>query len=230
MDIHTLRSRIANLYIVDTGRGAIVVDTGFRSAVERVLDTVKQLGYAPRDVRLIVLTHAHVDHISGAAELKRQTGAPLALHRADAAKARAGKHNLPSGRGWAGKLLEHGFNGVHMSFRYEPVEPDLLLVEGDSLSDFGADLRVLETPGHSLGSLSLVGADGVMLIGDAMINQFRVGMPLYGEDPALAYQSLYKIMGLHPRILYSGHGAPFAGAALERYVEVKGLTAERAQP
>ncbi len=62
-----------------------------------------------------------------------------------------------------------------------------------------------------------------MFIGDAMINQIRVGMPLYGEDNTLAYASLRKINSLGPRILYSGHGKPFAGSEISRYFQVKGL-------
>ncbi len=227
--IHAVRSRIVNAYIVETGGGLILIDTGFRSAAPQILKHVQALGYSPRDVRLIFLTHAHIDHIGSAAELARWTGAPLAMHRADAAKARAGKHNLPSGRGAAGKLLERTFNRLQLQFRYEPVEPDILLGEGDSLRDFGADLRVIETPGHSLGSLSLAGDEGVMFIGDAVINQIRVGMPLYGEDTALAYDSARKILGLRPRVLYSGHGKPFSGADLARYFEIKHLSVERVQ-
>jgi hydroxyacylglutathione hydrolase len=103
----------------------------------------------------------------------------------------------------------------------------VLLEEGQTLNEFGLPAKVVHTPGHTLGSLSLDLGDGVMLIGDAMINQFRVGMPLYGEDNTLAYDSLRKIHAQKPRILYSGHGVPFSGHALAQYFEIKGLATER---
>jgi glyoxylase-like metal-dependent hydrolase (beta-lactamase superfamily II) len=221
--IHTLRSRIANIYLIANASGVIVVDAGFGNAAPLVLRTLDQLGYTPRDVRLIFLTHAHMDHVGSAAELRRLTGAPISLHRADVAQARAGYHNLPKGRGIAGKILEHAFNGVRLKFRYEAFEPDIFLDEGQTLKDFGLNARVTHTPGHTLGSLSLALEDGVMLIGDVLINQIRVGMPLYGEDIALAYDSARKVLGMKPRILYSGHGEPFSGEALARYFEIKGL-------
>lgn len=202
------------------------MDAGFPNAAREVMRTIAQVGYAPQDVRLIFLTHAHMDHISSAADLRRQTGAPIAMHRADAAKARAGQHNMPTGRGAAGKIIEHVFNDVGAHFRYEPFEPNVYLEHGHSLADFGLNGRVMETPGHTLGSLSLELPDDVMMIGDAMINQIRVGMPLYGEDSILAYDSLRKINAKRPRILYSGHGKPFSGRALEQYFEFKGLSAE----
>lgn len=228
MFIHTIPSLIANIYLIETDSGIVIIDTGFSNAARSVLRTVEQLGHAPRDVRLIFLTHVHLDHAGSAAELHARTGAPIAMHRADVPKARAGKHNLPNGRGLTGKLLEHSFNRTGMQFSYTPFEPDVLLDEGQTLNDFGLNARIIHTPGHTLGSLSLALPDDVMLIGDAMINQFRVGMPLYGEDIDLAYDSLRKIHSLRPRLLFSGHGKPFAGQALTRYFEIKGLNVERA--
>ncbi|MBI4672745.1 MAG: MBL fold metallo-hydrolase [Chloroflexi bacterium] len=224
MFIHTVRSRIANIHLLESGSGVVIVDAGFGNAAPLVLRTLDQLGYSPRDVRLIFLTHAHIDHVGSAAELRRLTGAPISLHRADVAKARAGKHNMPTGRGASGKILEHAFNGLRLKFRYEAFEPDVLFDDGQTLCEFGLDARVVHTPGHTLGSLSLVLEHGAMVIGDAVINQIRVGMPLYGEAPALAYDSARKILGMRPRILYSGHGEAFAGDALARYFELKGLT------
>lgn len=205
----------------------IIVDAGFSNAARDVLRLIGHLGHTPRDVRLVFLTHVHMDHVGSAAELRRWTGAPIAVHRADVAKARAGGHPLPRGRGLGGKVLEHTFNGLGMRFWYEGFEPDILLDEGRTLNDFGLNARVVHTPGHTLGSLSLALEDGVMLIGDAMINQIRVGMPLYGEDILLSYESLRKIHALSPRVLYSGHGAPFSGQDLKRYFDFKGKIKER---
>lgn len=229
MFIHRVQSLIANIYLVETGSGVVLVDTGFASAAPSALQTLDQLGYMPRDVRLIFLSHVHIDHAGSAAKLRRETGAPIAMHRADVAKARAGHHNMPAGRGRAGKLIQHAFNGLHLKMQYEPFEPDVLLDEGDNLREYGLDARVLATPGHTLGCLSLALPEGIMLIGDAMINQLAVGMPLYGEDNALAYDSLRKINALRPRIVYSGHGAPFSGVEIERYMQVKNLDPERAR-
>lgn len=224
--IHTIQSLIANLYLVETRSGIVIVDTGFFNAARPILQTLAQLGHEPRDVRLILLTHVHLDHVGSAAELRKLTGAPIAMHRADIGKARAGRHNLPKGRGLYGKILEHTFNGVGMQFWYTAFEPDILLEEGQRLNDFGLNGCVVQTPGHTLGSISLALPDGVLMIGDAMINQIRVGMPLYGEDIALAYESLRKLHAMRPRVLYSGHGKPFTGDDMARYFEMKGLAGQ----
>lgn len=229
MFIHTIRSLIANIYLIQTKRGVVIVDAGFNHAARDVLLALDQLGHQPKDVRLIFLTHAHMDHIGSAAELRRRTGASIAMHRADVGKAQAGHHNMPTGRGWMGKAIEYGFNGLGGRYHYDAFAPDILVEEGMSLKVFGLDARVVETPGHTLGSVSLDLGDGVMLIGDAMINQFRVGMALYGEDNQLSYDSLRKIHAQRPRILYSGHGKPFSGNDLAQYFEIKGLSTVRGE-
>jgi glyoxylase-like metal-dependent hydrolase (beta-lactamase superfamily II) len=221
--IHRIPSLIANMYLIENDAGLVIVDTGFSRADAEILQSIEQLGHTPGDVRLIFLTHVHLDHAGSAAALRRATGAPIALHQADLQKARAGWHNMPHGRGILGKMIERAMNGAGIKMIYEPFEPDVLTMDGQSLAEFGLPARVVHTPGHTLGSQSLFFDDGAMFIGDAMINQIRVGMPLYGEDNDLAYDSLRKINSFQSRILYSGHGKPFAGAEIPRYFETKGL-------
>ncbi len=60
-----------------------------------------------------------------------------------------------------------------------------------------------------------------------MINPVRVGMPMYGKENALAYDSLRKVNALRPRMLYSGHGRPVSGNQRAQYFEMKGLSPER---
>lgn len=223
MFIHTIQSLFANVYLIEDEHGIVIVDAGLSTATREILEKVEQLGHSRREVRLIFLTHAHLDHVGSAAALRRETGAPIALHCADVDKARAGHHIMPPGRGTMGKVIEYAFNGSRLKFGFTPFEPDILLQEGQTLDEFGLQGRVVHTPGHTLGSVSLALEDGVMLIGDAMINQIRVGMPLYGEDSRLAYDSLRKIHALRPRVLYSGHGKPFSGQDVARYFEIKGL-------
>lgn len=229
MRIHRLVSWIANVYLIETGDGLVVVDSGFRGSTPAILRAARRLGYAAEAIRLIALTHVHMDHAGSAAALRRATSAPIALHRADVPKARAGSHNLPSGRGWTGRTLERVFNGLRLRFPYEPFEPDVLLEPGQSLDTYGFKARVLATPGHTLGSVSFELPDGILIVGDAIINQLRVGMPMYGEDTALAYASARSLLAHSPQLLYSGHGRPFAGAELVRYFEAKRVSASLPQ-
>ncbi len=226
MTIHSFLAGMANVHLIDVGhennggRGIVVVDAGWPGFAERILKRVARIGYQPREVRLILLTHVHVDHAGSAAELRQLTGAPIAMHAGDAHIALAGKHGMPLGRGWAGISSKWIVDRSFRELKFEAFKPDILLEEGQRLADFGVDGCIVHTPGHTLGSATLVLGDGRALIGDALINLFKVGFPMYWEVPELARESARKIQTLKPRMLYSGHGRAFSGAALDRYLEI----------
>ena len=219
MKIHSLMAGIANVHLIDDGRGVVIVDAGWRGFAGRILRAVRRLGYQPGDVRLILLTHVHADHAGSAAELRRRTGAPIAAHRADAGYALEGRHGIPTGRGWAGISSKWLADRIDLGLRYEPFTPDIWLEEGQSLGDFGLEGYLVHTPGHTRGSVTLALEDGVTMIGDALINLFKIGYPMYWEEPERARESGRRIQSLKPRVLYSGHGRAFSGEELDRYLE-----------
>lgn len=219
MRIHSIRAGIANVHLVDASRGVVIVDAGWNGYGRQILSAVERFGYTPDDVRLILLTHVHADHVGSAAELKRLTGAPVAIHRGDGAFAEAGGHPIPPGRGWVGVSSKWFADRVRYRMNFEPFNPDVWIEEGQTLGEYGLEGYVIHTPGHTQGSVSIALEDGVTLIGDALINLFRVGYPMYWESPEQGRESGRKIQQLKPRVIYSGHGRAFGGDELNRYLE-----------
>jgi glyoxylase-like metal-dependent hydrolase (beta-lactamase superfamily II) len=121
----------------------------------------------PSDVQRIVLTHAHADHVGGAADLAGRTGAPVAVHKADAGFVEAGKPPPADPTVLGGKIVTRlaggGFPAVVVGER---------LTDGQLLGAAGG-LRVVATPGHSPGHVSLLHEPTRTLItGDAIFNVF----------------------------------------------------------
>jgi len=124
----------AYLVIGPSGRKAILVDPGLESEV-----LLEEIGRRRLDVALILNTHAHLDHAAGNAFFCRETGAPLALHPLD----RPLLESLPA-------------QAAAFGFQMEPSpRPDLDLEEGRPILFDGVELRVLHTPGHTPGGVSL---------------------------------------------------------------------------
>lgn len=138
----------SNCYIVgaEAAQEGMIIDPG--AEAEKILQTVRELKLG---IKLIVLTHGHVDHISALSEVKAGTGARVAIHAEDA------------------RLLDEQPVNLMFGFPQHNVAPDQLLKEGDSL-DFGElHFLVMHTPGHSRGSICLLG-HGVLFSGDTLFN------------------------------------------------------------
>ena len=78
MMIHTLFTGVANTHIVETQNGLAIIDAGMPHQAAAILKRIRALGHSPQDVRVILLTHGHIDHAGSARLLKRLTGAPVA--------------------------------------------------------------------------------------------------------------------------------------------------------
>jgi glyoxylase-like metal-dependent hydrolase (beta-lactamase superfamily II) len=219
MSILTHFTGIANVHLITGARGVVVVDAGMPHQARWILAKVRALGYSPGDVRLILVTHGHIDHAGSAVALRRLTGAPIALHRADAPLVAARHWRIPPARN---ARVEVGARIVERLGRLVPLEtfaPDLWLDDSLSLSEFGIDGQIVHTPGHTHGSVSVALADGCVLVGDAILNLVRVSFPLVWEDAAAARESACRIQSLRPKRVYTGHGRTFSRVQLDAFVE-----------
>ncbi len=197
----------------------MLVDTGTPGQHNNFLRQMKKLGLDPRAVQLIILTHGHGDHFGSAQKIKELTGARLAVHRDDAHIVKEGKKIFPSGLNSWGRFLTLVV-GRPMSFliNYPAAEPDIILKDEFSLATFGVNGRVISTPGHTAGSVSVLLGGGEAFVGDLAMNGFPMrqgpGLPIFGESKEEIRQSWKKLRDAETRLIYPGHGAPFPASQL----------------
>ncbi|BBE42396.1 MBL fold metallo-hydrolase [Conexivisphaera calida] len=193
-----------NSYIVVSGGDVIVVDTGVPGNAERILKETNSLGGAK--ISAIILTHYHLDHSGSAADLSAATGAKVYVHEADAPFV-SGRERPPFPPTVPKETLS--------AYSYmKPVEPDVLLRDGDIVFGF----RVIHVPGHTPGSIAL--HDGRALFAGDNINVRDgaiQGSPApYDWDNAKAKESLGRLLELEFDVLLPGHGPPVVGNASEK--------------
>ena len=198
--------------------GAILVDTGYPGSENAILEALSKEGIAPRDIRLILLTHGHVDHAGSAAKLKEKTGARVAIHESDADKLRAGNQGRLHATGFSGLLFSLVL-GVGRKPGYPPLEPDILFTDILDLKPFGIQGMVVPTPGHTPGSVSVILENGDAIVGDLIMPSLpsgRPGLPFWADDVEEVKKSIRTVLSYNPRRILPAHGSPFTGDAVRR--------------
>jgi glyoxylase-like metal-dependent hydrolase (beta-lactamase superfamily II) len=206
------RSAVNTFAFVDDDGSVTLVDTGLKKAPARIVAGLAAIGKTPQDVTRIVLTHAHIDHAGGAAGVAKLTGAEVTAHSADAPYAAEGSSPPQGTAGFVGRLVSR------RPARFEPVEVARPLADGDLL-DVGGGLRVVHTPGHSPGHVSLLHEPTRLLItGDAIFNVLglRWPMKLFCSDFAMTKRTAHVLGELDYAVAAFTHGPEIRDGAREK--------------
>ncbi len=198
-----------NSYLVRTDQGLFLVDTGMTNARHQLETALDHLCSHPGDLKLIVLTHGDFDHCGNAAYLRSKFNAPIAMHPADAGMLENG--DMFWNRKIKNRLLRKLIPLINRIGEENQGKPDIFLEDGMNLMEYGWDAQVLNTPGHSSGSICLLTSTGDLLCGDLLTNSTgkpRLNSVLYDVQAGRA--SLERLKTMPIKKVYPGHGLPFA--------------------
>jgi len=199
---------VSNTYILLDADGLTVIDAGLPRSERKILAYIASLGRSAQDVKCIIITHADMDHVGGLAALQKASGARTYASKLEAEAIAAGKSSR--------EIQSPGFSPRRLFFalmrpfmKITPVQVDEIVEEGQTLPALGG-LRVVETPGHTPGHISLFApAAGVLFSGDSIVSDQN---GLHGSRPGLTWdevkarESERKQAALGARIVCTGHG------------------------
>lgn len=231
MDISTLRLSVTNCYLIQSSKGYLLIDTGYQYEWERFCRALKKVNIGIGEISHIILTHHHDDHCGLLNDILRENSRIRMVMSAKAVPLlRKGRNDHTNAGGYVTKRVSYLLSlkarfdkrWTHTFPPYETRNADILITKRTSLKELGLELdgEIIETPGHSIDSVSVVFNDGACIVGDAAANFLQFAgtkyCVIYVEDIEEYYRSWERLLSKGAKIIYPGHGKRFAAEELER--------------
>ena len=213
-----------NCYLLENNANFVLIDTGSSNRRSELEKEIKNAGCKPGQLKLIVITHGDFDHMGNAAYLREEFGAEVAMHPNDAKMAEYG--DMFSNRKQQNILIRKIAPILFGFGKGERFRPDILIEDGDDLSEYGIEARILSIPGHSMGSVGVLLESGEMFCGDLFENLKSPSLNSIMDDMDAAKASVERLKGLEIKTIYPGHGQSIPKEQLVENV----LDSEREQP
>ena len=206
---------IKNVYQITSGRfgrsnqfliaeeNLTLIDAGFGSSPKKIIQFIRSIGRTETELSLIIITHNHFDHTGGLGKLKRLTPAKIAAHENESFPEKAYSNIVQ-------KLLNFPLFRMLKPLVFIKLSTEIVLVEGQELPVLGG-LKIINTPGHTPGSISLLAPRHRILFCGDLINtrsNFTFPQPMLNNNKEELVSSLEKISCLDYDILCVGHGPP----------------------
>jgi len=218
-EINIIALKKVNSYLIKCNEGYILIDSGYTKNRTQVQEKIEDLGCKPGAFKLILITHGDFDHIGNVAYLQKKYGGKVAMHRGDLGMAEHG--NMFWNRNGINIVLKKLIQIILILTRLklkkaDRFTPDIFLDDGEDLSDYGFNAKVIHFPGHSKGSIGFITSNGDLFCGDLLENLKKPmqGSLVDNKDDFKA--SISKLKEFSIKKIYPGHGEPFS---IEEYLD-----------
>ncbi|MEA1872824.1 MAG: MBL fold metallo-hydrolase [Bacteroidota bacterium] len=211
MKILRHKSGNSNMYFIRQAVGWILVDAGRKSKRKQLIRFMMEHDIHPCNIKFVFVTHVHYDHVGNLKWLKDWTNAKIIVHENAVENLEmASMDKLKSNTLLAKFLLSIG-NLFPNRLKFATVKPDIVIAYDTDLSEYGFDAKIIYTPGHTKGSMSLIVNDCNAFVGDLCFNLLfmRTLIPPIYQDYQQIYESWDKLNHAGVTTFYPGHGKPF---------------------
>jgi glyoxylase-like metal-dependent hydrolase (beta-lactamase superfamily II) len=222
VNIYPISLGMTQCYLIQD-KGAIMIDVGAPKKIKNFIKGIEQAGIKPNDIKLIIPTHGHWDHIGSAKDIKEITGARIAMHHQEKEwLEKAQKHIPPAVTLW-GHIISKTLGFLLPLIHFPAAKVDIILRDEDfSLTEFGIPGKIIYTPGHSPGSVSVLLETGDAFVGDLAMNSFPLrlspGLPLFADNIQKVKDSWKLLLDKGATKIYPAHGNSFSAELIRKFL------------
>ena len=197
----------SNVFLLTNGEKNILIDTSPKLYWNKLEKRLKQLNV--NFIDYLVLTHTHYDHAENSKRIKDKYGAQVIVHKDEASYLTSGENIIPEGTNLITKLIIRLFAKQFLSYaKYEPCQYDYLVDSTFDLGNIGFNAYVMHTPGHTIGSMSIIIDDNVAIVGDTMFGVFKWSVfPPYADNINQMIDSWGRLLKTNCQVFIPAHGS-----------------------
>jgi hydroxyacylglutathione hydrolase len=215
----------SNVFLLLNKEKNILIDTSPKFMWKILQNRLRQLKINKIDY--LILTHTHFDHAANSKRIKEKYNAQVIVHKNEAEYLTNGDNIIPQGTNPLSKTLVRLFAKQYSSLaKYEPCQFDLSVDSTFNLHDLGFKAKIMHTPGHTPGSMSVIIDDEVALVGDTMFGVFWWTIyPPFANDTAQMINSWGKLLQTNSKVFIPSHGSANSRSLVE--IDYKKRTAAK---
>lgn len=220
--VHVLSGR-SNAYLIKKDKLFILIDTGKTSAYGKLTRNIDSLGLSIQKITHLVLTHTHYDHCQSAKKIKDNSSCEITVSCNAQNWIKTGYTKLPKGTTILTSPISRLGQWIGKSrFGYHVFEPDIF-IHGDYDLDSKNTINkinIIETPGHSEDSISILVDNEIAIVGDTLFGVFKNSIfPPYADNTNNMIRSWNKLLNSGCKVFLPGHGNEITRARLKKHYE-----------
>ena len=196
----------SNVFLITNDVINILIDTGPINKQDKLESILANLKI--NHIDYLILTHTHFDHVGNAAFIKNKYNAQVIVHESEYDYLKTGYSPLPKGSIFPTRLLINLANRFHLRFLYEPCIGDIQVKDTFNFYNHEFNAYIIYTPGHSIGSMSIIIDNKIAIVGDAMFGVFKNSIyPPFSDDIRQMIKSWKLLLETNCLLFFPSHGS-----------------------